>query len=319
MSTEIPWQFIQWYENLPSTTKKRHDPARGVISAALAVLDHLKEKYDLDLNSHTTPSDGQVRTSGEMVKAVLARFGEHRHYTSEGGRTNRGSIKGVERMLKALKPLQLHKLPSEEREAILDSCQFFLVEKVRAYHNRQRIKITYSPEVSTWHLIQTILHLASEEGKAGPVAQHLVGAKLQLRFPDTKVRNEGFSTADQQTGRPGDFLIGDTAIHVTVAPMQALYAKCKRNINEGYKAYILVPDRRLQGARQNIEIENLSNKVTVESLESFISQNVEELSKFTPDNRKVKITALLNLYNERVNEVESDKSLMIDLPNNLKL
>ena len=318
MQDRLPTQFLSWYQSLKPTSKKDPTPARGVIAASLAILDRLRKEYNLSLEVHTTPSNGQVRTSGQTVKEILARFGEHRLYTSEGGRTNRGSIQGVSSMLEALVSTELEKVSQKERDTILRSCQEFLVEKVRDYHNRQRIAITYSQSASTWHLIQSILDTANQEGKAGPVAQHLVGAKLQLRFPEVEITNEGFSTADQQTQRPGDFLIGDTAFHVTVAPMPALYDKCRRNVDKGFKVYILVPDRRLQGARQNIELAQLAELVAVESLESFVSQNVEELSTFTRDGRKLKLITLLELYNQRVAAVEYDKSLMIELPDNLQ-
>ncbi len=318
MPASIPESFLEWYHSLKPTSSKDPTPPKGVISASLAVLDRLREDYTLSLDEHTTPGNGQVRTSGEAVKEVLAKFGETRHYTSEGGRTNRGSLSAVKSMLRSLAPAELETLSEEDRDAALEACQAFLVERVREYHNRQRLTITYTQSASTWHLVKSILDTADETGKGGPVAQHLVGAKLQLRFPDLEVMNEGYQTADQQTQRPGDFLLGDTAFHVTVAPMNALYDKCGRNAAEGYKVYILVPDRRLQGARQNIELAGLADRVTVESLESFISQNVEELSGFTANSRKIRLVELLELYNHRVNAVEYDKSLMIDLPNNLK-
>ena len=318
MPASTPSEFLAWYQSLKPTSKKDPTPARGVIAASLAILDRLREEYNLSLDVHTTPGNGQVRTSGQTVKDILARFGEHRLYTSEGGRTNRGSIQGVSSMLDAFALTGLDEMSQEDRAAILQSCQEFLVERVREYHNRQRIAITYSQASSTWHLVQSILDTADQEGKAGPVAQHLVGAKLQLRFPEVEITNEGFATADQQTQRPGDFLIGDTAFHVTVAPMQALYDKCRRNVDRGFKVYILVPDRRLQGARQNIELALLAELVAVESLESFVSQNIDELSTFTRDGRRLKLVSLLELYNQRVAAVEYDKSLMIELPENLR-
>jgi len=66
---------------------------------------------------------------------------------------------------------------------------------------------------------------------------------------------------------------------VTVSPMPAVYEKCKRNIEEGLRVYLLVPDGRLVGARQNAEA-IVIGKITVESIESFVGQNVEELSVF---------------------------------------
>ena len=130
-------------------------------------------------------------------------------------------------------------LPPKRRNEILNEMQRFLVGKVVEFHNRERIKMIYDPSKSTWQNIQGLLSAARETGKEGPVAQHLVGAKLQLRFPEITVGNESYSTADDQLGRPGDFYIGDTAFHVTVAPMGPVYEKCKDNLENGYRVFLL--------------------------------------------------------------------------------
>ncbi|MCO6487506.1 MAG: DUF4928 family protein [Phaeodactylibacter sp.] len=59
------------------------------------------------------------------------------------------------------------------------------------------------------------------------------------------------------------------------------------------------------------------NQIAVESLESFVSQNIEEISGFDNSSIKANFTELIQLYNHRVHAVEIDKSLMIELPSNL--
>lgn len=144
----------------------------------------------------------------------------------------------------------------------------------------------------------------------------MVGSKLELRFPDIEIRNESYSTADDQLGRPGDFQIGDTVFHITVAPMHALYEKCRSNIDEGFRVYLLVPDRCLIGARQNVEA-TMQGQVAVESIESFVGHNVEELSVFSKSKLIDGFGRLLQAYNRRVSEVEADKSMLIEIPRNL--
>lgn len=179
-----------------------------------------------------------------------------------------------------------------------------------------QIQIKMDPDLTTWHNISNMLSIAREIGKEGPLAQHLVGAKLELRFPKIKIGNESYSTADDQLGRPGDFCIGDTAFHVTVAPMPALYQKCQKNVDDGYRVYLLVPDRTLNGARQNADL-ILPGKVAVESIESFVSQNIEELSDFSKQKLAAGFRQLLETYNKRVDVCEIDKSMLIELPKNL--
>jgi Domain of unknown function (DUF4928) len=308
--------FEDWYKSL-KVVKANGGPANGTIAATLVLLEQLKEDYNLDFESHLAAGGAQIRgASGAAVSQILKKFGENRPFAKEGGRTNRGGQGDIRPLFQALKSLQLERLPIDQRNQILTSFQSYLVDRIRDFHNRQKIKLVYNPKLSTWQMIYNLLETAKIEGKAGYVAQHLVGAKLQLRFPNLSISNESVSTADQPTNRNGDFLVGNTVFHVTVSPMQAVFEKCQANLEQGFKVYLLVPDAKLAAARQ-LGDQFCAGQISVESLESFLSQNIDELSTFTINQLKEKITSLLRIYNERVNSVEIDKSLMIELPSNL--
>jgi len=318
MESESPYlqAFKKWYGSL-KIVKANHGPANGTLAASLVVLERLKEQYSLDLADHVAPRGTQIKgASGGKVAEILKSFGEERPFSKEGGRTNRGGLSEVKALLETLSALSLERLPSGERNALLHSFQLFLVDRIRDYHNRQKIKFSFDPKLTTWQMIAQLLETAGEENKAGPVAQHLVGAKLQLRFQDIEVQNESASTADQPTKRQGDFQVGDTVFHITIAPMHGVFNKCLENLKVGLKVYLLVPNSKLVGTRQMAE-EFAGRQIAVESLESFISQNLEEASVFKSDRLAAKLSALLKLYNERVDAAETDKSLMIELPSNL--
>lgn len=306
----------EWYEGLPIEKGFR---VRGAIAAALQVLEKLKTNYSLDTRSHLTERKGQVSgISGTFLAKILADFDEHRVFVKEGGRTNRGVIGYVDSLLSALKRAQLENLKLEKRNEIIQGLQLFLVDRVRDYHGQQRIEFEYDPSKTTWQTIAELLAKARETKKDGPVAQYLVGAKLALRFPHIAIGNESYSTADDQLERPGDFYVGNTAFHVTVAPLAGVYNRCLRNVQQGYRVFLLVTDQRLQGAKDNVDlIDTLRGRVSVESIETFVSQNLEELSEFKTDELITGFRLLLEKYNERVDAVETDKSLMIEIPANL--
>lgn len=309
-------EFKSWYDTLKKVPQN-NGPAKGTIAASLVVLESLKKNYILDINCHTASSGTQIKgASGQAVKLLLAIFGETRPFVSEGGRTNRGLKSEIESLLQMLQGLRLDLISSEERTEALQQMQHFLVARIQDFHNRERVKFSFDSMQSTWSTVQTILEAARKDGKAGPVAQHLVGAKLELRFPESTIQNESYTTADVQTGRSGDFLVGDTVIHVTVAPMPSVYEKCNGNIKSGYRVYLLVSDNRLAAARQNA-LDICGSRVAVESIESFVSQNIEELGLFGRSTIQNRLATLLQAYNRRVNEVEMDKSLLIDVPQNL--
>ncbi|MBC6956373.1 MAG: DUF4928 domain-containing protein [Chloroflexi bacterium] len=317
-SDAVRERFQDWYNSLELT--RSGFPARGTIAGALVVLDRLQEDFTLDIDKHTARGGSQIiGTSGKAVQSILAKFGETRPFLSEGGRTNRGLRGDIQSLLSHLDEPTFTAMDSEARRVILSEFQQVLVQRVQDWHNRQRIKVTFSSHKSTRTLIKEILQIARNEGKAGPVAQYLVGAKLQRRLSDKGivVSNESFSTADTQLGRQGDFLIGNTVFHVTVAPQVAVYEKCARNIQDGYRPYLLVEDDTVFGARQNAE-QAAPGQITVESIESFVGQNIDEMAGFTNDTRRKELFSLLQTYNHRVDLVENDKSVLIEIPHNLE-
>jgi hypothetical protein len=53
-------------------------------------------------------------------------------------------------------------------------------------------------------------------------------------------------------------------------------------------------------------------------MESFIATNIDELSEFDGEKLVSGLRRLLETYNRRVDEVELDKSLLIEIPRNLE-
>ncbi len=289
----------------------------GTIAGALAVLDRLKDTFDLNIDAHTAPGGSQIRgASGSAVRKILKAHGETRPFLKEGGRTNRGLRGDIQFLLKSFESAGFKRLSAKRRSALLFELQRFLVDRVRDFHTQKRLVIVYDPAKSTWQSVREVLSKAAEVGKEGAIAQYLIGAKLELRFPDRTIGNESYSTADEPLGRKGDFVIGDAVFHVTVAPMPGLYEKCRRNLEEGFKVYLLVPDRVVTGTKQLAELQ-APGSLTVISIESFVSQNLDELSVFSTSETKRSLLSLLETYNRRVDLAETNKSMMIEIPINL--
>ncbi|MFA5400669.1 MAG: DUF4928 family protein [Dehalococcoidia bacterium] len=310
--------FDIWFFQL-KVHKVSEGPARGTIAAALLILDKLQDEFNLDLDSYRTKK-GQSQIAGlsaSAIAGILKKFGETRPFLREGGRTNRGGAGDMGLMLQSIAEMKLDRLSKRERNLVLKRLQQFLVERINDFHNRQVLKVLYDPSFSTWQFIHNLLKAASDRGKEGQIAQYLVGAKLKLRYPSIDVENYSSSTADEQLKRRGDFLINDTIFHITVSPMQAVYDKCKSNVDDGFRVYLLVPDRLLAAAKGNAEM-LLPGRVFVESIESFVGQNVEELSAFSRSQLVGEFRRLLEIYNRRVDDIESDKSLLIAIPANMR-
>ena len=298
-----------WWESFSPRLR-----SRGNIAGGLVLLENLRDNFDLDINAHKAPGSDQLKNATRAtVQKILARFGEERVLLKEGGRTNRGLVKNLTPLLEALSVARIEERSPDARESELGNMQAFLVEKAREKFNAEKLSFDYGKDITSREVVRMILEAAGNRQKAGDVAEYLVGAKLALRFPCYDIRNSAASAADDQTDEHGDFQMNDCVFHVTVSPNSGHYDKCKRNLANGLRVFLLVPDDLLAGTRQNTEL-TMSGRVSVESIESFVSQNIEELSDF--DGKKVpqSMSRLLEKYNERLAEVETDLSLQVEIP-----
>jgi hypothetical protein len=228
MTNKSPFAVIieNWWESFSPRSK-----TRGNIAGGLVILENLRENFDLDIEAHKATRSDQLRNaSGQNVQKVLARFGENRILLVEGGRTNRGLMKNLQPLLKAIADAGIDQLPPESREREIGNMQAFLAEKARDSLNAEKISFDYRLGMTSREIVGKILASAGERFKTGEVAEYLVGAKLSLRFPTYDIRNSAASAADHQTEEQGDFQINDCVFHVTVAPNRGHYDKCRRNL-----------------------------------------------------------------------------------------
>ena len=100
--------------------------------------------------------------------------------------------------------------------------------------------------------------------------------------------------------------------------MQPVFDKCKRNLQNGLRVYLLVPDARISGARMLAEMNQLEHPLNIRAIEAFVADNIDELSTFSTDQLAHGFLRLLDEYNRRVDLAELDKSLMIEIPANLQ-
>ena len=301
-----------WYDEqrpLPD-----EEPERYVIAAAIAVLERFPAHFPIVREDYLTKGS-QVRTRGNLIRAVLARHGEVRTFSREGGRTTRGTRPAAESFAARINALPgARDLTVGERSAISEELQRWLTARATAYLDQRRLEVEIVLTKPASDIIFDILTIAAAKNLSGPVAQHLVGAKLALRFPDQEISNHSYTTADEQLKRPGDFYVGDTAIHVTVAPMQQLFDRCQKNLQSGYRTLLLVPATKVEAARQLADIAKLTGRLGVSSLEAFVGQNVEEMGGFARDGLRVQMRELLIIYNARVKAIETNPGLLIAIP-----
>lgn len=306
-----------WFEHERPNADR--EPERYVVCAGLAVTELMRDTYPLSESDYLTQGNQVKKTGGPAIKAILERYGEIREYAREGGRTTRGTRPAAERLVSALNYLEtLTDLSHDKRKQVMDVLQSWLVDRVREYFERKQIQIEITLDKSAQQIVSNILVAAAPRGVTGAVAQHIVGAKLSLRYPHLEIENHSYTTADIQLGRPGDFVVGDTVFHVTVAPMPAVIDKCDDNLRNNYRVVLLVTDSKLQAARQMADMKGILDRIGLYSIEAFVGQNIEEINEFARGHLSHGWKALLERYNERVLGVETDRSLLIEIPANLQ-
>lgn len=302
-----------WWEAFPPRSR-----SRGNIAGGLVLIENLRDNLSFDIDEHKASGSDQLKNASRRnVQRILERFGESRILLKEGGRTNRGLMRNLTPLLEALSETDVIHLSDEDRSVAFDDMQAFLSDRARDVFNAEKISFSYSQDIASREIVGKILDAAYERGKAGEVAEYLVGAKLALRFPDYDIRNSAASAADDQTEEQGDFQINDCVFHVTVSPNNGHYDKCARNLSDGLRAFLLVPDRILAGTRQNADLQ-ANGRISVEAIESFVSQNIEELSDFAGSRVSENIRLLIQKYNARIADVETDLSLQIRIPTALE-
>jgi hypothetical protein len=63
--------------------------------------------------------------------------------------------------------------------------------------------------------------------------------------------------------------------------------------------------------------DDIAARISILALEAFVGQNIEELSEFESRQFEDRMVELLSVYNERTAAVETDHSLLVDIPASL--
>ncbi|MCY4194341.1 MAG: DUF4928 family protein [bacterium] len=309
----------QWYE----AQRKESTVNRNVMAVGLIMCEHMSTHFPLEEAKWFTGSQVSL-LGGNRIKSILARHGEKRPFASEGGRTSRGS----QDLARSFQETVNESSAAGEFEALAEADKLLAINILQAkmttrvqadFYNRQRLPLEVDLNKQTRRTIEGLLFAAKDKGgnNVGAVAQHLVGATLEIRHIDLVIENQSYTTADQQTGRAGDFMVNDTAIHVTVAPTEALVAKCRTNLEQGFRPMVLTLEDRVGTARSLADNIGIEDRVAVRGIEEFIASNIDEVARYSePETRRI-MRQLFERYNTRVQAAEPDPSLLVEIPENL--
>lgn len=289
--------------------------SKGALSFALVITRTLQSAtFPVSPDAFRTPQEGQVKgLGGGAVKKVLKDHGITRLLSSEGGRTSRGSMGKLRPYLTLLNDLH------SKGQLDLKAAEKFWVQRTQEYFDQLPFTFRLDPNKSLRSCVRHLLTQALQRQRentgtmyVGAVMQHLIGAKLD-HIVDGAVEHHGFSVADAPTNRSADFLVGDTAIHVTTAPSDGLMRKLQDNLESGLRPLIVTTEDGLGGAKALSKNVGIDERIDVIEIEQFIAGNLYEWSKFRQADRIDTTSSLFRRYNEIIEETESDPSLRVDL------
>jgi len=284
--------------------------ARNTIAIGIVVLDHLRRRCPVS-RAAVLSQGGEVKGARSGLGPILEAYGIPNTYLREV--TTRQGHQDGQRLLEQFEWGEaLTELPNQERENLLVELTGTLVTHANIWLRRQNLKLQIDRRQSPMAWVHMILESARQRS-SGIVEQHLAGAKLERRFKDVPVPNHPAHAGDVQTAREGDFVIAKLVCHVTAAPSPSVIRKCAANIKRGLHPLLLIPSEQENKARVLAQVENIDQELTIISIEAFVSVNIIELA--TKENKDFfsVLQEIIQIYNRRLTEVETDLSLQIQL------
>ncbi len=269
----------------------------------------------IDSGKMITEGKGQVLNLGKgAVQRVLKDYGIPKVLANEGGRTSRSSMSNMQDYVSFLNQA------AEKPGFDLAEVEAWWVARVREFFDASPFKL----KVDTGSSIKACLTGVFDEARkrqgekrgsttVGAVMQHLVGAKLEMLYPDQEIRHSGYSVADSPTGRSGDFQIGDCVIHVTNSPGTPLLLKCSENLDRGLRPLIISQDLSAAYAEKLAAEAGIARRVEVLDITQFLVANMLEWTGFDGSQRRHTFEQLIARYNAIIETCETDPSLKIEV------
>lgn len=178
----------------------------------------------------------------------------------------------------------------------------------------QRLQISIDKSQSPAGWIKVILDTANANNcPPGTVEYHLVGARLERRFPGEIISNHLAGENDASISSAGDFAIGRLIYHVTANPGRSVIQKCGDNLRVGEFPILLVPKSQEYKAVALAQDEGIDKEMSIISIEDFVALNIIELAVATNADFFTVLQEIIEIYNHRLTEVETDLSLLIEV------
>ena len=300
--------------------------SKGTLALFLVVTDHARARgLPLDADRLVVDGGGQVRRLGRpAVQQILVRHGITEVLAREGGRTSMGSVARMRGYVDLLN--RLH----DEGLADPDAIEAFWIARVRDFlarrrmapppvpvQRRSRLRLTLDPTRSVSSTLRALLRQAEDRDSAGPprgyvgaVLHHLVAATLDWE-PRVLPEHPDGPAKDAPRSRAGSFETGDTEIHVTAGPSEAVIAGCRETLDRGRRPILITLPAGIPVATHLAETAGIRDQLEVFDIEHFVAIRLHVRTGFIAAGIPAELRRLVARYNEIVDRNEPDPSLGI--------
>ena len=136
---------------------------------------------------------------------------------------------------------------------------------------------------------------------------HFIETLLHCRF------NKEIAIDNEQGTMTAEFQVENLVYCVTAAPSRNVLLKCAENLRAGLHPILLIPREQENKVRYLAQDEGIDQELTIISIESFIALNIIEMA--TDENKDFfsVLKEIVEIYNARLSDVETDLSLRIEV------
>ncbi len=296
-------------EWLDSCTR-RGKIARNTVAVGIVVLDHLRRACPVS-RDEVISQGGEISGARSGLGAILESYNIPSRYLKEV--TTRQGHQDGQRLFEQFEwGKRLAGIPEDKREELLSELIESLRDLANEWLKRQNLKLDVDRRQAPTTWVSIIVENA--RGRSGGVVeQHLVGAKLARRFEGMTIPNHPAHAGDRQTERAGDFAISQLVYHVTSTPSRDVMQKCAKNVRVGLYPILLTPREQESRARILAQDEGIDKELTIISIEGFVALNIIELATEESKDFFSVLKEIVEIYNRRLAEVETDLSLRIEV------
>jgi hypothetical protein len=284
--------------------------SRNTIAIGIVVLNHLRRASPVQ-REQVISQGGEVAGARSGLGTTLELYGIPKRYLKEV--TTRQGHQDGQRLFELFGwGSKFSQISDADRDLIILELIGVLQEQAIAWLNRPNLKI----DIDRHHSPVSWINIIIENAKGisgGIVEQQLVGAKLKKRFGGIEIPNHPAHAADRQTDRDGDFAVAHIVYHVTSAPSLGVLQKCAANIRLGLRPVLLVPREHLTKAQVLTQMEGIEKTLVIHAIEEFVTQNIMEMAVVEKKDCFTILKEIVDIYNQRLSEVETDLSLRIEI------